>query len=126
MRPLIEKRLDELIPNENSSLTKAARYAVLGGGKRLRPQLVLIAAKMLGAPEEAAIDPACAIEMVHAYSLIHDDLPCMDDDDLRHGKPSLHKAFPVASLYSRVTFYSPMHSKCLSKLPTSLTRNACS
>jgi geranylgeranyl diphosphate synthase type II len=71
----------------------AARYAVLGGGKRLRPQLVLISAKLLGASEEAAIDPACALEMVHAYSLIHDDLPCMDDDDLRHGKPSLHKAF---------------------------------
>jgi geranylgeranyl diphosphate synthase, type II len=93
MKARIEKRLDALLSSKNNALTKAARYAVLGGGKRLRPQLVLISAKILGAPEEAAIDPACAIEMVHAYSLIHDDLPCMDDDDLRHGKPSLHKAF---------------------------------
>jgi len=90
----IEQRLGELVPDGNDSLSKAARYALLGGGKRLRPQLVLITAKMLGASEEAALDPACAIEMIHAYSLIHDDLPCMDDDDLRHGKPSLHKAFP--------------------------------
>ena len=94
MRQKIEKRLQELLPDEEDTISQAARYAVLGGGKRLRPQLVLAAAKMLGASEEKALDPACAIEMIHAYSLIHDDLPCMDNDDLRHGKPSLHKAFP--------------------------------
>jgi len=93
MREKIEQRLDELIPNESSSLIQAARYAVLGGGKRLRPQMVLTAAKMLGASEESSLDPACAIEMIHAYSLIHDDLPCMDNDAVRHGKPSLHIAF---------------------------------
>jgi geranylgeranyl diphosphate synthase type II len=117
MRQQIEKRLDELLPPKSSSLIQAARYAVLGGGKRLRPQLVLIAAKMLGASVEAAIDPACAIEMVHAYSLIHDDLPCMDDDDLRHGKPSLHKAFPESIALLTGDFLLTYAFEVLSKAP---------
>ena len=91
MLPLIEERLNHLIPEEESPLFQAARYSLLAPGKRLRPQLVLVSAKAFGADIETALDPACAIEMVHAYSLIHDDLPCMDDDDLRRGLPSLHK-----------------------------------
>lgn len=94
---LIERRLDELIPEKNvpyNQLYRAARYALLGGGKRLRPILTLATVEMFGTPEETALTPACALEMVHTYSLIHDDLPCMDDDDYRRGKPSLHKAFP--------------------------------
>lgn len=94
MKTRIEDRLDQLFPKEKNILYDAVRYALLGGGKRLRPQLVLVTAAMLGCDEKKALDPACAIEMVHAYSLIHDDLPCMDNDDLRHGKPSLHKAYP--------------------------------
>lgn len=93
---LIEERLDTFVPlakTPYSLLYKAARYSLLGGGKRLRPVLTLATAEALGVKEEQALTAACALEMVHAYSLIHDDLPCMDDDDFRRGKPSLHKAF---------------------------------
>ncbi|MBS0625347.1 MAG: polyprenyl synthetase family protein [Verrucomicrobia bacterium] len=90
---LIEKRLDELVPNRDEPLYCAARYSLLAPGKRLRPQLVLAAAESLGADIKLALDPACAVEMIHTYSLIHDDLPCMDDDDLRRGRPTLHKVF---------------------------------
>jgi geranylgeranyl pyrophosphate synthase len=89
----IEQRLSELIPNRQEPLFQAARYSLLAPGKRLRPKLVLETAISLGGTLEAAIDPASAIEMIHTYSLIHDDLPCMDDDDLRRGLPSLHKVF---------------------------------
>lgn len=87
---IIDQRLDTLIP-KGDSLASAARYSVLAPGKRLRPLLVLTAVEMLGGDPLKALDPACAIEMVHTYSLIHDDLPCMDDDDLRRGLPTLHK-----------------------------------
>ncbi len=87
-------RLDRLIPDSHIALYAAARYSLLSPGKRLRPTLVLGAAATFGADLEKALDPACAIEMVHTYSLIHDDLPCMDDDDLRRGRPTLHKVFP--------------------------------
>jgi geranylgeranyl diphosphate synthase type II len=93
MLHLIEERLKNLIPEKESALFQAARYSLLAEGKRLRPQLVLISAKAFGADVQAALDPACAIEMIHTYSLIHDDLPCMDDDDLRRGLPSLHKVY---------------------------------
>jgi geranylgeranyl diphosphate synthase type II len=73
------------------------RYSVLAGGKRLRPVLALLAADACGAPEEAAVPSACALELVHTYSLIHDDLPAMDDDDLRRGRPTCHKAFDEAT-----------------------------
>lgn len=94
---LIEEHLETLIPQYDTpynQLFDAARYSLLSGGKRLRPILTLATTQMLGGDLSAALTPACAIEMVHAYSLIHDDLPCMDDDDFRRGKPSLHKAFP--------------------------------
>ncbi|MBC8584207.1 polyprenyl synthetase family protein [Youxingia wuxianensis] len=71
----------------------AIRYSLLGGGKRLRAAMVLEFGRLCGAPVPAALDLACAVEMVHAYSLIHDDLPCMDNDDYRRGKPSCHKKF---------------------------------
>ncbi len=87
----LEKRLDELIPVSTSPLYSAARYSLLAGGKRLRPLLVFAAASIFEADPLCALDPACAIEMIHTYSLIHDDLPCMDNDDLRRGKPTLHK-----------------------------------
>ncbi len=77
-------------------LLEAIRYALLGPGKRLRPRLVLMAAEACGARVEAAMPAACAVEMVHAYSLVHDDLPAMDDDDLRRGRPTCHKKFGEA------------------------------
>lgn len=94
---IVEKRLDTLISEKEvpyNSLFQAARYSLLSGGKRLRPILTLATVETLGRPFEEALDPACALEMIHTYSLIHDDLPCMDDDDFRRGKPSLHKTFP--------------------------------
>ncbi len=87
---MFEQRLKELCADIEIE-REACEYALLGGGKRLRPHLLLATVEMLGGKN--ALDAACALEMVHTYSLIHDDLPCMDDDDFRRGKPSLHKAF---------------------------------
>jgi geranylgeranyl diphosphate synthase type II len=78
-------------------LAKAIRYSVLSGGKRLRPVLCLMAAETCGGSREAALPAACALEMVHTYSLIHDDLPAMDDDDLRRGRSTCHRAFDEAT-----------------------------
>ncbi len=78
-------------------LAEAMRYSVLGGGKRLRPILALMAAEACGADPVEALPSACALEMVHTYSLIHDDLPAMDDDDLRRGRPTCHRAFDEAT-----------------------------
>jgi geranylgeranyl diphosphate synthase, type II len=78
-------------------LAMAMRYSMLGGGKRLRPILCVMAAEACGAEPGAALPAACALEMVHTYSLIHDDLPAMDDDDLRRGRPTCHKAFDEAT-----------------------------
>ena len=77
-------------------LREAIRYSLLGPGKRLRPMLVLMAAEACGGSLAAAMPAACAVEMIHAYSLIHDDLPAMDDDDLRRGRPTCHKVFGEA------------------------------
>jgi len=73
------------------------RYAAIGGGKRVRPLLCVSTASLFGVARDAALRAGTAIEAIHVYSLIHDDLPCMDDDDLRHGKPTLHKAFDEAT-----------------------------
>lgn len=96
--PLIEQTLSTLIPQRPDlaygALCDSMRYSLLCGGKRLRPLMMLATAKTYGKELNAALIPACALEIVHTYSLIHDDLPCMDDDDLRRGKPSLHKVVP--------------------------------
>jgi geranylgeranyl diphosphate synthase type II len=78
-------------------LGRAMAYSLMAGGKRLRPVLCLLAAEACGGDAEAALPAACALEMVHTYSLIHDDLPAMDDDDLRRGRPTCHKAFDEAT-----------------------------
>ena len=78
-------------------LAEAMRYAVLGPGKRLRPFLVFEAGDLLGVAPERLERAACALECIHAYSLVHDDLPCMDDDDLRRGRPTVHRAFDEAA-----------------------------
>jgi geranylgeranyl diphosphate synthase type II len=91
--------LGDLVPAETvppQNLHRAIRYSLLAGGKRLRPVLVLAAGEALGARTEDLIRAACAVEMIHTYSLIHDDLPAMDDDDLRRGMPTCHKAFGEA------------------------------
>ncbi len=91
----IEKYLAGLFTRKVSygKLYEAMRYAILGGGKRIRPVLTLEFARLGGIDWHLAIPFGCALELVHNYSLIHDDLPCMDDDDLRRGKPACHKAF---------------------------------
>ena len=99
LRRLVNKSLLERIPSESEvgkDLLEAMRYAVMGGGKRIRPIFTLAACESAGASISSAVDVACAIEMIHAYSLIHDDLPAMDDDDTRHGQASTHVAFGEA------------------------------
>lgn len=96
----IDQALDALIPpveGDEARLFEAMRYASMGGGKRLRGFLVLEGAAQFGVARDAALRVASAIEMLHAYSLVHDDLPCMDDDDLRRGKPTVHRAFDEAT-----------------------------
>lgn len=91
----IEAALDAALPEcaaAYAPVVAAERYSLLAGGKRLRPALVLEFCRICGGEPEAALPFACAVEMVHTYSLIHDDLPCMDDDDLRRGRPSCHIA----------------------------------
>ncbi|WP_369751216.1 polyprenyl synthetase family protein [Novosphingobium sp. AP12] len=96
----IDGAFDALLPvpdDARAKLVEAMRYAAIGGGKRLRPLLLAAVAEMYGVQREAAIRAGVAIEAIHVYSLIHDDLPCMDDDALRHGKPTLHLAFDEAT-----------------------------
>ena len=98
-RQKIDCSLETFLPKKSerpSSLHEAMRYAVLLGGKRIRPILTLAACEAVGGREKDALPVACAIELIHGYSLIHDDLPCMDDDDTRRGKPSCHKKFGEA------------------------------
>lgn len=93
----IEKKLDHLLTPPKSSYSyifHAARYSLLSPGKRLRPLLAIATGDAFGASLEKTLIPGCAIEMIHTYSLIHDDLPCMDNDDLRRGIPTLHKVYP--------------------------------
>ncbi|AGB40535.1 geranylgeranyl pyrophosphate synthase [Halobacteroides halobius DSM 5150] len=96
---LINQTLEELLPMEEAKpkkLSQAMRYSVLAGGKRLRPILTLLVAKLIGEEEKKVLPAACALEMIHNYSLIHDDLPCMDDDDYRRGQPTNHKVYGEA------------------------------
>ena len=93
---MVENRIEELFPEAKtgySEVSKAARYSLLSGGKRIRPAVMMEFCKLCGGKAEDALDFAVALEMIHTYSLIHDDLPCMDNDDMRRGKPSCHKAF---------------------------------
>ena len=97
---MTERAIDRYIP-ERECLQKnvilAARHSLTAGGKRLRPALVMEFCRVCGGEPESALPVACAIEMMHTFSLIHDDLPCMDNDDMRRGKPSCHKAFGEAN-----------------------------
>ena len=93
---LVDQALKKFLPRaaeKPATLHQAMRYSVFAGGKRLRPILVLAAAEACGGSIEKAVPAACAVECIHTYSLVHDDLPCMDDDDLRRGRPTNHKVF---------------------------------
>src|ERR1700737_196941 len=95
-RPAVDAALERLLPQESarpSSIHQAMRYSVFAGGKRIRPILCIETARIFRPDIAAALHPACAIEMIHTYSLIHDDLPALDNDDLRRGKPTCHKKF---------------------------------
>jgi farnesyl diphosphate synthase len=96
----VETELEAWLPPESllpRRLHAAQRYSVLGPGKRIRPALVYATAETLGLAPDAVDAPACAVELIHAYSLVHDDLPAMDDDDLRRGRPTCHRAFDEAT-----------------------------
>jgi len=96
LKASIDTALAASLPDNSSiapRLLESMRYALLGGGKRLRPMFTCVVGESLGAPLSHLLPAACAVEMVHAYSLVHDDLPAMDNDDLRHGKPTVHIAF---------------------------------
>lgn len=98
--PLVDARLEALLPSAESSpcgLHAAMRHLVFPGGKRLRPALAFATAEALGWPPERVVPAAAAVELVHTYSLIHDDLPCMDDDDERRGRPTVHRQFDEAT-----------------------------
>jgi len=98
-RRRVDGALDRLLPPETeqpASLHKAMRYSIFAGGKRLRPLLALAAAEAVGTQADAVLDEACSLELIHTYTLIHDDLPAMDNDDLRRGMPTSHKVFGEA------------------------------
>src|SRR2546421_11020991 len=99
-REVIDPQLDLLIPKESDEPQRvhaAIRWSVFAGGKRFRPALLLAAGQTFGASVDDLLRPACALEMIHTYSLIHDDLPSMDDDDLRRGVPTCHVKFDEAT-----------------------------
>ena len=99
-RIAVDAALEQFLPQESTrpaSIHKAMRYSVLAGGKRIRPILCLETARIFAPDVTSALHPACAIEMIHTYSLIHDDLPALDNDDLRRGKPTCHKKFGEAT-----------------------------
>ncbi|MEZ6186748.1 MAG: polyprenyl synthetase family protein [Planctomycetota bacterium] len=96
LRQGVERELERwlTLPGDDpGQLFEATRYSALGGGKRVRPALCLLGAEAVGGSRERALPAACALEMIHVYSLVHDDLPAMDDDDLRRGRPTCHKAY---------------------------------
>ena len=96
---IVEEWLEKLLPPEDTpprTIHRAMRYSVFAGGKRLRPVLAILAYRWAGGEGDDIYPPACGLELIHTYSLIHDDLPCMDDDDLRRGKPTSHRVFGEA------------------------------
>ncbi len=112
----VESKLDAVLPGADrppQMLHEAMRYSVLGGGKRIRPLLVYATGVSLGADEARLDAPAAAIELIHAFSLVHDDLPAMDDDDLRRGKPTTHKAFDEATAILAADALQPLAFRVL-------------
>lgn len=94
---LVNAALKKFLPGDNSIISRSMRYSMLAGGKRLRPVFVILAAELFGVKASKVMPAACAVEYMHTYSLVHDDLPAMDNDDLRRGKPTSHKKFGEAA-----------------------------
>src|SRR5690242_120845 len=105
---IIDRALDRYLPKENvrpATIHRAMRYSLFAGGKRLRPILTLAAAEACGGKIEKAMPLACAMECIHTYSLVHDDLPSMDNDDFRRGRATCHKVLATESQFSQGTPY---------------------
>jgi len=122
LRATIEDALNHHLPTTSpiaQPVLDAMRYATLGGGKRIRPMLVCATCTGLGGALEDALAPACAVEFMHAYSLVHDDLPAMDDDELRHGLPSNHIKFGEATAILAGDALQALAFETLAKAPTS-------
>lgn len=116
----VAKKLDEILPPATLAprqLHDAMRYAVFNGGKRVRPLLVYATGECLGLPEQLLDAPAAAIELIHAFSLVHDDLPAMDDDDLRRGKPTLHRQYDEATAILAADALQPLAFSVLANVP---------
>ena len=96
-RKQINQALDSIFSNTSNKIVKAMKYSLMAGGKRIRPVLCVAAAETVGGQSQDVISAACALEMIHTYSLIHDDLPSMDNDDIRRGQPTCHVAFDEAT-----------------------------
>jgi farnesyl diphosphate synthase len=117
----MERALDRRLPAPTETparLHEAMRYSVLGGGKRIRPALTFATAHAVGLSEEQVEAVACAIELVHVYSLVHDDLPAMDDDDLRRGRPTCHKAYDEATAILVGDALQPLAFQLLARDPS--------
>lgn len=124
----VDRELKCLLSRGDSLLFQAIRHAVFSGGKRFRPLLVLVSGDFFGVSEDVMLPFACALELIHNYSLVHDDLPAMDDDDFRRGKPSCHKAYgediallagdSLLTLAFEVMSQAPLEEKFLSKKET--------
>ncbi len=126
-RARVEEMLDSCLPDATlppDRLHSAMRYAVLGGGKRLRPTLVYATGEALSVHPAVLDAPAAAVELLHAYSLVHDDLPAMDDDDLRRGRPTTHREYGVATAILAADALQPLAFKLLSAHPALLNRPA--
>jgi farnesyl diphosphate synthase len=115
----VEAKLDAVLPGSHvqpSRLHEAMRYAIFNGGKRVRPLLVYAAGECLGVAEALLDSPAAAIELIHAFSLVHDDLPAMDDDDLRRGMPTLHRKFDEATAILAADAMQPLAFAVLAEI----------
>jgi geranylgeranyl pyrophosphate synthase len=115
----INQTLEGLLPSDDSILSEAMRYSVLNGGKRLRPILVYLSSELGEANHDSIDTLACSIELIHCYSLIHDDLPSMDDDDLRRGNPTTHKKYDEATAILAGDALQPLAFELISNLDTS-------
>ena len=122
---LIEAALDRLMPSAETmppTIHQAMRYSVFAGGKRIRPMLCVEASRIFSAETNAAVEAGCALEFIHTYSLIHDDLPALDDDDLRRGKPTCHKQFNEATAILAGDALLTLAFETLSRIPTDAQR----
>ena len=115
----INSKLESLLPSDGSILSEAIRYSVIGGGKRLRPILVYLIGELGNAKNDSLDILAGSVEIIHCYSLIHDDLPSMDDDDLRRGKPTTHKKYDEATAILAGDALQPLAFEFISNLDTS-------